>query len=82
MLFTTDPKPVTDQDRVRLTAMTAQRPDLVALSDEGLLNCFRSFTAEGGHQFKRHVLNSYGANVLASVIAQMSQAAGASRTAP
>jgi pyruvate,water dikinase len=76
-LFTTDPKPVTDQDRLRLDAVAAKRPDFAALPDAQLLAYFRSLTAEARHQFKRHVLNSYGANVLASVIAQVCQAVGA-----
>ncbi len=80
-LFSIDPKPVTDQDRVRLNALGVKRPDLAALTDAALLRYFRSLSAEGRHQFKRHVLNSYGANVLASVIAQISQAAGASELA-
>jgi pyruvate,water dikinase len=80
-LFTTDPKPVTDEDRTRLDAVIAKRPQLAALPDAGLLEYFRSLTAEGRRQFKRHVLNTYGANVLTSVIAQTSQAVGASELA-
>jgi pyruvate,water dikinase len=81
-LFTTDPKPVTDRDRARLDALAAKRPDFAALPDAQLLAYFRSLSAEGRHQFKRHVLNSYGANVLASVIAQICQAANAADLAP
>jgi pyruvate,water dikinase len=81
-LFTTDPKPVTDQDRGRLDALAAKRPDFTRLSDMQLLEYFRSLSAEGRHQFKRHVLNSYGANVLASVIAQICDAVGAADLAP
>jgi pyruvate,water dikinase len=81
-LFTTDPKPVTDLDRARLDALAAKRPDFPALPDAQLLAYFRSLSAEGRHQFKRHVLNSYGANVLASVIAQICQAVGGVEFAP
>ena len=81
-LFTTDPKPATDRDRLRLDALAAKRPDFKALSDAQLLAYFRSLAAEGRHQFKRHVLNSYGANVLASVIAQICAAVGAADLAP
>ncbi len=81
-LFTTDPKPVTDQDGKRLEALTASRPNLATLSDAELLAHFCALTAEGRRQFKRHVLNSYGANVLASVIAQVCQAVGATELAP
>ncbi len=81
-LFTTDPKPVTNQDGKRLEALTASRPNLATLSDAELLARFRALTAEGRRQFKRHVLNSYGANVLASVIAQVCQAVGATELAP
>jgi len=73
-LFTTDPKPATDQDRLRIDAIIAKRPNFATLSDAQLLEYFRALAAEGRHQFKRHVLNSYGANVLASVIAQIAQA--------
>ena len=78
-LFTTDPKPVTDQGRVRLSAIAARRPDLSELTDAALLIYCRSLSAEGRHQSKRHVLKRYGANVPASIIAQISQAADATR---
>lgn len=76
-LFTVDPKPATEEDRRRLAALIAQRPDLAGLSDAKLLAHLRSLIPEARRQFRRHVLNSYGANVLASLIAQMSQAVGA-----
>jgi phosphohistidine swiveling domain-containing protein len=81
-LFTTDPRPATDHDGEHLEALTASRPNLVTLSDAELLAHFRALTAEGRRQFKRHILNTYGANVLASVIAQICQAVGASELAP
>jgi phosphohistidine swiveling domain-containing protein len=77
-LFTVDPKPATEADRRRLDALLAQRPDLAGLSDTQVLAYFRSLMPEARWQFRRHVMNSFGANVLASVIAQMAQAAGAS----
>jgi pyruvate,water dikinase len=76
-LFTVDPKPVTDEDRVRLDAIAARRPAFGALSDAQLLEYFRALLPEARRVFKRHVLNSYGANVLASVILQICQAVGA-----
>jgi pyruvate,water dikinase len=76
-LFTVDPKPVTDEDRVRLDAIAARRPEFGALSDAQLLEHFRALLPEARRVFKRHVLNSYGANVLASVILQICQAVGA-----
>lgn len=76
-LFTTDPKPVTNEDRVRLDALLRSRPDFATLSDAQLLAYFRSLRPEARHLFKRHVLNSRGANVLSGVIAQISQAVGA-----
>jgi pyruvate,water dikinase len=81
-LFSADPKPDTDRDRLRIDAIAAQRPDFATQSDAQLLQYFRALSAEGRHQFKRHVLNTYGANVLASVIAQICQAAGAAGFAP
>jgi len=57
-LFTTDPKLVTDQDRVRLDALIAKRPDFATLSDAQLLEYFRSLRAEGRRLLKRHVLNT------------------------
>ncbi|HLY88929.1 MAG TPA: hypothetical protein VKQ27_08090, partial [Acetobacteraceae bacterium] len=76
-LFTTDPKPVTDQDRVWLDALIAKRPDFAKMSDAQLLGYFRSLRAQARRLFKRHVLNTYGGNVLTSVIAQICQAVGA-----
>jgi rifampicin phosphotransferase len=80
-LFTVDPKPVTDQDRVRLDALIAKRPDFATLSDEQLLGYFRSLRPEGRRLLKRHLLNTYGSNVLIGTIAQICQAVGASELA-
>ncbi len=80
-LFTTDPKPVTDQDRERLDALIAKRPDFATLSDAQLLGYFRSLRTEGRRQLKRHALNTYGANVLTGMIAQICQTVGASELA-
>jgi pyruvate,water dikinase len=77
-LFTVDPKPATDTDRARLKAIAAARPDFAKLSDQQLLDYFRSLLPEARQVFKRHVLNSYGANVLSGVILQICQVAGAS----
>jgi pyruvate,water dikinase len=76
-LFTTDPKPLTDQDRVRIDALAVKRPDFGTLPDAQLLGYFRSLREENRHIFKRHLLNTYGCNVLTSMIAQICQAAGA-----
>jgi pyruvate,water dikinase len=80
-LFTADPKPATDQDRVRLDALIAKRPDFAKMSDAQLLDYFRSLRAQARQLFKRHVLNTYGGNVLTSIIAQISQAGGAGHLA-
>jgi pyruvate,water dikinase len=77
-LFTTDPKPLTDRDRARIDALAAKRPDFATLPDALLLDYFRSLRGDNRHIFKRHLLNTYGCNVLTSVIAQLCQAAGAS----
>lgn len=76
-LFTTDPMPATDADRLRLDALLAQRPAFPGLADAALLGYFRSLRSEGRRLFERHVLNTYGGNVLTSVVAQISQAVGA-----
>jgi pyruvate,water dikinase len=76
-LFTTNPKPVTDQDRGRLDALLGRRPNFATMSDAQLLDYFRSLRGEARSLFKRHVLNTYGGNVLASVVAQIAQAVGA-----
>lgn len=76
-LFSADPKPVTDQDRVRVDGLIAQRPDFATQSDLQLLDRFRSLRAPNRQIFKRHLLNTYGCNVLTSVIAQICQAVGA-----
>lgn len=76
-LFTTDPKPVTDADRPRIDGLIERRPNIVAVSDVQLLDYFRSLRGEARRLFKRHALNTYGGNVLASVIAQICTAVGA-----
>jgi len=80
-LFTTDPKPLTDQNRARIDALIARRPVLRTMSDAQLLDSFRSLRAENRPVFKRHLLNTYGCNVLTSVIAQICLAVGASHLA-
>ncbi len=77
-LFATDPIAPTNQDRLHLDALLARRPDFASRTDAQLLDYFRSLRPEGRYLFKRHVLNSRGANVLTSVIAQICQAVGAS----
>ena len=76
-LFATDPKLLTNEDRIRLDALLQVRPGFTKLSDAQLLDYFRSLTPEARRLFKRHVLNSRGANVLTSLIGQISQAVGA-----
>lgn len=80
-LFTADPRPDTDADRVRLDALLARRPDVTTLSDAQLLEYFRSLRPEARRLFDRHVRNTYGGNVLTSVIAQVSAAVGAGELA-
>lgn len=77
-LFTGDPKSVTDQDRRRLDALVAQRPDFTRLSDVQLLDYFRSLTAEARRLLQRHLVNTFGCNVLTGLIAQICQTIGAS----
>ncbi len=81
-LFTADPLPPTDVDRVRLDAFLAVRPDFAALSDARLLDHFRLHIEELRIQWMRHVLNSSGANVLTGVIGQVCQGVGATNLAP
>jgi pyruvate,water dikinase len=76
-LFTTDPKPLTDQDRARIDALIAQRLDFTRMSDAQLLGRFRSLTAEARRLLQRHLVNTFGCNVLTGLIAQISQAVGA-----
>jgi pyruvate,water dikinase len=80
-LFGGDPRLDTGQDGLRLEVLRAQRPALAALTEVQLLQRFRSLRPEGRLQFRRHVLNSYGANVLSSVIAQTCAAIGAGELA-
>jgi len=76
-LFAIDPKPLADQDRDAVDALLKLRPNFGAMSDGQLLDYFRSLRARARSTFKRHLINTYGANVLVSVIAQIAQAAGA-----
>lgn len=80
-LFTDDPRPDTAADRVRLDALLAGRPDFAALSEAQLLGYFRSLRPEARRLFDRHVRNTYGGNVLTSVVAQVSAAVGADELA-
>lgn len=75
-LFTTDPLVATSDDTARVSAVARKRPPLGDLSDGALLCHFRALRAHARPVFKRHVLNTYGANVLASTISQICEAAG------
>jgi len=76
-LFTSDPKPMTDADGRHLAGLSEPERCLAGGSPAELLANFRSLTFEARRQFRRHVLNSYGANVLVSLIAQICQAVNA-----
>ena len=80
-LFAADPKALTDQDGLRVDAVATKRPDFARMSAALLLEHFRSLKGEVRHQVKRHMLNTYGCNVLAGTIAQISQTVGASHLA-
>lgn len=75
-LFTADPKALTDRDALRVDAVATKRPDFAKMSDASLLEYFRSFRGEVRHLVKRHMLNTYGCNVLTGTIAQISQTVG------
>ncbi len=76
-LFTTDPAADIAADARALAALSDRRPDLATRADRELLAWVRSHASVMQRLFRRHVLASYGANVLVSVIAQLCQAAGA-----
>ncbi len=80
-LFTADPRPAADRYRDEVLALQARRPDLTALSDRALLDHFRSLIPQARRLFEQHVLNTYGANVLTSVVAQLAEAASAAELA-
>lgn len=80
-LLTTDPKVLTSQDRGRIDALVAKRPDFATLSDVQILGYFRALIAEHRHLLQRHVLNTYCCNVLTGMIAQICQAVGAGHLA-
>lgn len=76
-LYTTDPIALTNVDRARVEALVARRPDFTGLSDAQLLEYFRSLRPESRRLVKRHMLNTYGCNILTGLIAQLAQTAGA-----
>jgi rifampicin phosphotransferase len=80
-LFTADPKALTDRDVLRVDAVAAKRPDFARMADASLLEYFRSLRGEVRHLVKRHMLNTYGCNVLTGTIAQISQTVGAGHLA-
>ena len=80
-LFTADPKGLTDRDALRVDAVATKRPDFAEMSDTSLLEYFRSLKGEVRHLVERHMLNTYGCNVLTGTIAQISQTVGAGHLA-
>jgi pyruvate,water dikinase len=80
-LFTVDPLADTRRDALQVVALSGKRPDFEAMSNDALLQYFRSLIGDVRHLDKRHVLNIYGCNALMGIIAQTSQAAGAAHLA-
>ncbi|MBK8019379.1 MAG: phosphoenolpyruvate-utilizing protein [Betaproteobacteria bacterium] len=76
-LFVDDPRPVNADNLRRLEAFLADTVPMDTQTDQELVARFRSYLPEARHLFRQHVLNGYGANVLASVIAQICEAVGA-----
>ena len=81
-LFTVDPRPAADLDLQHAERIAASRLDFGSMSDAQLLEYYRSLVVEIRPVFKRHVLNTYGANVLTSLIAQVCQSVNAAELAP
>ncbi len=81
-LFTVDPRPAAAADRQRAERLAASAPYLGSMSDADLLRYYRSLLTEIRPVFKHHVMNTYGANVLTSLIAQTCQGAGVPELAP
>lgn len=79
-LFTVDPLPLTEQVwadvQQHLAGVAAPR-----LTDAQLLERFRALTAPSRRLFERHVINTYGGNVLASIVGQTAQAVNAGELA-
>jgi pyruvate,water dikinase len=80
-LFTADPRGLTDRDALRVDAVAKKRPDFAEMSDASLLEYFRSLKGEVRQLVKRHMLNTYGCNVLTGTIAQAAQTIGAGHLA-
>ena len=80
-LFSADPKGLTDREALRVDAVAKKRPDFADMSDASLLEYFRSLKGEVRRLVKRHMLNTYGCNVLTGTIAQVAQTAGAGHLA-
>jgi pyruvate,water dikinase len=76
-LFAIDPQALTENDSLHLNGVIASRPQCETLSDKQLLTYYRNLRSANRYIFKRHLLNTYGANVLTGIIAQVSQAVGA-----
>jgi phosphohistidine swiveling domain-containing protein len=76
-LFVADPAGEVAGEGRALDALLQRRPDLGAAADGELLAWLRSHAAAMWRLFHRHVMVTYGANVLVSVTGQLCQAAGA-----
>lgn len=76
-LFGATAIPEFEQHRTRIDRVVAQRPDLGALTDAGLVDHYRGLVPEMRPVFATHIVNLYSANIVAGLIAQVGAAVGA-----
>jgi pyruvate,water dikinase len=79
-LFTVDPMPLSEQVWADVQEHL-HGPAAPQLTDTQLLERFRALTVPSRRLFERHVINTYGGNVLASIVAQTAQAVNAGELA-
>ncbi|WP_439031278.1 PEP-utilizing enzyme [Gordonia terrae] len=78
-LFGATEVPELAEHRARIDTVIAQRPDLSRLSDQELLDRYRSLVPEMRPVFATHIVHLYASNIITGLIAQVGDAVGESQ---
>ncbi|HEY5852624.1 MAG TPA: PEP-utilizing enzyme [Aldersonia sp.] len=75
-LFGASELPELAKHRSRIDTIVAQRPDLTRLSDQELVERYRSLVPEMRPVFATHIVHLYASNVIIGLLAQLGEAVG------
>ncbi|MBC2637623.1 MULTISPECIES: PEP-utilizing enzyme [unclassified Rhodococcus (in: high G+C Gram-positive bacteria)] len=75
-LFAASDVPELVKHRARVDTIVAERPDLTDLSDQELVDRYRSLVPEMRPVFATHIVHLYASNIITGLLAQVGEAVG------